>query len=126
MIIKKTNFDNININIEPWNKIFLYWDLWSWKTTLTQYFLRKFFGIEEKIKSPTYIHYKKYWENIYHFDLYRLENYDEFVNIGWEEILDNDKNTCFIEWPEIIEKYYNPNYKLKLKKIDEDSRDLEF
>ncbi|HBA44704.1 TPA: hypothetical protein DEG21_04545 [Patescibacteria group bacterium] len=38
--------------------------------------------IDEKIKSPTYIHYKKYLDHIYHFDLYKLESYDEFVNIG--------------------------------------------
>ncbi|MBT3728584.1 hypothetical protein HOF65_00670 [bacterium] len=39
--------------------------------------------------SPTYTYYNKY-NNIYHFDLYKLKSYDEFFAIGGEDILDNN------------------------------------
>ena len=58
-------------------------DLWVWKTTISKYILNNLLWIKEEITSPTYTYYNKYWNN-YHFDLYRLENYDEFFAIGWE------------------------------------------
>ena len=127
MKINKEEYKKIELSIEKWDIVFLYWDLWAWKTTLTQYILNNLFGIQERIKSPTYIHYKKYKENIYHFDLYRLESYDEFVNIWWEEILDNKDNISIIEWPELIEKYYKPKYKIFIKKIEwnDEEREIE-
>ena len=38
---------------------------------------------------------------IYHFDLFRIKNLEEALDIGIEEYLDSG-NKCFIEWPEII------------------------
>ena len=37
---------------------------------------------------------------IYHFDVYRLENEDEFYLIGGDEYF--DKGICIIEWGELI------------------------
>ena len=31
-----------------------------------------------------------------------MRSYDDFVNIGGEEILDNPNNICLIEWPELL------------------------
>lgn len=127
MIVSINDLNKLNLKIEKWQKIYLKWDLAAGKTTLTSYILNKFFNISEKIKSPTYIHYKKYNQDIYHFDLYRVSSYDEFVNIWWEEILDNPENTCIIEWPEIIENYYKPDIVIKLSKIEwrEEVRNIE-
>lgn len=126
MKIKLDGLNKLKLNIKKWDIIFLYWDLWAGKTTFISYFLNEILGIFEKIKSPTYIHYKKYIDNIYHFDLYKLENYDEFVNIWWEEILDNRDNISFIEWPELIEKTYSPTHKIYITKTeDEDEREVE-
>jgi tRNA threonylcarbamoyladenosine biosynthesis protein TsaE len=77
-------------------------DLGAGKTTISKYIIQSLLGKEVAVKSPTYIYYNKYGENIYHFDLYRLQSYDDFVNIGGEEILDNPANICIIEWPEIL------------------------
>ena len=118
MKLKLEEYKDIVWNIEKWDILFLYWDLWAWKTSLIQNILNNRFKVKGKVKSPTYVHYKKYLDNIYHFDLYRLENYDEFINIGWEEILDDKENICFIEWPELIEKYYKPKYSIYLNKIE--------
>lgn len=98
--------------------IFLKWDLWSWKTTLVKHILEHKFWINENVTSPTYTYYNKYWENIYHFDLYRLEKYEEFFAIWWEEILDSWA-LCFIEWPDILEEYFQADMEIRLEKCDE-------
>jgi tRNA threonylcarbamoyladenosine biosynthesis protein TsaE len=104
--------------------IFLKWDLWSWKTTISKHILNNLLWIKEEVKSPTYVYYNKYWDH-YHFDLYRLKNYDEFFAIWWEEILDNNTWIILIEWPEILEKYVKPNLIISLKKTEnEEEREI--
>lgn len=100
--------------------IFMYWDLWAWKTTLSKEIISRFTQSEHVVTSPTYVYYNKY-ENIYHFDLYRMRDYDEFVSIGWEEILDNNSGVIIIEWPELLEAYYVPDIIIRLKKTQEET-----
>lgn len=76
----------------------------------------KVWGISEDVKSPTYVYYKKYGENFYHFDLYRVEDYDTFVNIGGEEILDAKGNVAFLEWPDVISDRYSPTVSVGIEK----------
>ncbi len=54
------------------------------------------------MRSPTYTYYQKYGDNIYHFDLYRLEDYETWVSIGGEEIAEDPTTIMLIEWPEIL------------------------
>ena len=78
-------------------------DLGSGKTKFVEGFLSNF-GLEDEISSPTFTivnEYKKDDIEIYHFDVYRLENSDEFYAIGGEEYF--DKGICLIEWGELIE-----------------------
>ena len=125
--IKKLSFD-----LTKGNLVFLKWDLWAWKTTISKHILNDILQVKDSITSPTYTYYNKYvwildWENIdiYHFDLYRLDNYDEFFAIWAEEILDNNSGIILIEWPEIIEKYYNSNLEIQLFKTDlENEREI--
>ncbi len=100
--------------------IFMYWDLWAWKTTLSKEIISRFTHSEHIVTSPTYVYYNRY-EDIYHFDLYRMRDYDEFVSIGWEEILDNNSGIILIEWPELLEPYYVPDIIIRLKKTQEDT-----
>jgi len=79
---------NIAIDIHAPAIVFLYWDLWSWKTTLSSLLIQRLLGKNREITSPTYVYYNKYG-NIYHFDLYRLENYDQFISIGGQNYLKN-------------------------------------
>lgn len=119
------NISSLDIKIKKPFIIFLKWDLAAWKTTLSKYILNDILWVEDEIVSPTYTYYNKYNDN-YHFDLYRLENYDEFFAIWWEEILDNNSWVILIEWPEIIEKYYNPDLEIILKKTDNpEEREIE-
>ena len=78
-------------------------ELGAGKTKFTEGFL-KFFGLDDEISSPTFSivnEYKKDNLNIYHFDVYRLEDVDEFYAIGGEEYFSS--GICIIEWGEIIE-----------------------
>ena len=62
-------------------------ELGAGKTKFTEGFLR-YFGLAEQISSPTFNivnEYKKDDINIYHFDVYRLEDVSEFYAIGGEE-----------------------------------------
>lgn len=79
-------------------------ELGAGKTKFTEGFL-KYFGLDDEISSPTFSivnEYKKDDLNIYHFDVYRLEDVDEFYAIGGEEYFSS--GICIIEWGEIIEE----------------------
>ena len=79
-------------------------DLGSGKTKFTEGIL-KYFGLQDEISSPTFTIINEYnanGKNIYHFDVYRLEDIDEFYAIGGEEYF--DKGICIIEWGELIEE----------------------
>ena len=78
-------------------------ELGSGKTKFTEGFL-KHFGLENEISSPTFTivnEYKNKDINIYHFDVYRLEDVDEFYAIGGEEYFSS--GISIIEWGELIE-----------------------
>lgn len=120
---------NLNLDIKNHCLIYLKWDLWAWKTTISKHILNNLLWVKDNITSPTYTYYNKYiWKNntiIYHFDLYRLKNYDEFFSIWWESILDDNNWIILIEWPELIEKYYKPNIEIKINKTNiENEREL--
>ncbi len=85
-------------------------DLGSGKTKLTEGIL-KYFNLEDEISSPTFTIVNEYYANdlnIYHFDVYRLSDIDEFYAIGGEEYF--EKGACIIEWGELIEEALPKDY----------------
>ncbi len=127
---KVDDFSKINLKIESPCVIFLYWDLWAGKTTLSKHIINNKLWVKNEVLSPTYTFYNKYtddsWLDIYHFDLYRISNYDEFFAIWWEEILDNNSWIVLIEWPEKIKDQYSSDIEIFLKKTtNEDEREIE-
>ncbi len=85
-------------------------DLGSGKTKFTEGIL-SYFGLENEISSPTFTivnEYKKENINIFHFDVYRLEDSTEFYEIGGEEYF--EKGICIIEWGEVIQDLIPRNY----------------
>lgn len=90
--------------------IILSGDLGSGKTKFTEGIL-KYFGLEDEISSPTFTIVNEYDSSnfkIFHFDLYRLSDIDEFYAIGGEEYLQN--GLCIFEWGEIIEDILPKGY----------------
>ena len=94
------------------------------KTKFTQGIL-SYFGLENEISSPTFTIVNEYSKdniNIYHFDVYRLEDCSEFYEIGGEEYFEN--GICLIEWGELIEEALPKNYIHIVFKKDDKNEDL--
>ncbi len=90
--------------------IILTGNLGSGKTKFTEGFL-SYFGLEDEISSPTFTIVNEYTKkdiNIYHFDVYRLEDSSEFYEIGGEEYF--DKGISIIEWGELIQDILPKQY----------------
>ena len=85
-------------------------ELGSGKTKFVEGFL-EYFGLENEISSPTFTivnEYKNNEINIYHFDVYRLEDSSEFYEIGGDEYFSS--GICLIEWGEIIQDALPKDY----------------
>ena len=82
-------------------------ELGAGKTTFTQGLLK---GLKVKgpYTSPSFVIMKKYGNNIYHIDAYRV-GADDILNLGWEEIVAEPKNIIIIEWAERIKKIIPPD-----------------
>jgi tRNA threonylcarbamoyladenosine biosynthesis protein TsaE len=87
-------------------------ELGSGKTTLIQGICEGL-GVQEKVTSPTFVIITTYKGRIpvNHFDLYRLEKREEFIDLGYEEFFFN-KSVTLIEWSDKI------NDLLPSKRID--------
>ncbi len=62
------------------------------------------------VQSPTftYLHIYEGQKRIYHFDLYRLRDIDEFLSMGFDEYFEAE-GICCLEWSERIASYLPPN-----------------
>ncbi len=88
-------------------------DLGAGKTAFTRGFARHY-GIEKGVSSPTFIIMHKYvgTEVINHYDLYRLSDYEELIDIGFEEQIES--GISLIEWPDSFMDYL-PEDKVVIK-----------
>jgi len=87
-------------------------DLGAGKTTATRYLLQAM-GYRGKVKSPTYSLCEEHILDlpsqaalhIFHFDLYRMQSPEEWVEAGLLEHFTQSENPtlCIIEWPEKAE-----------------------
>ena len=97
-------------------------ELGAGKTKFTEGFL-SYYNLENEISSPTFNIVNEYStpvSTVYHFDVYRLADLDEFYAIGGEEYF--DKGICLIEWGEQIEDALPLEYiKITIEKSDSDN-----
>ncbi len=109
------------------NKLILFeGDLGLGKTTLIKNICRVL-GSSDNISSPTFPIlniYKCKDEEIFHADLYRVDNISDLNELGFIEILDND-NWTFVEWPNKFKNIFKKNYTLlQLKEISKYERKI--
>lgn len=83
--------------------ILLTGDLGAGKTALTQGVGRGL-GIAQTINSPTFTILKEYEGRapLYHFDLYRIEDPEELLALGFDRYFEGD-GVCIVEWAERAE-----------------------
>ncbi len=115
--------NRLSSNLQNGDVIVLTGELGSGKTKFTQGIL-KYFGLDDEISSPTFTIVNEYHKNsinIYHFDVYRLSDVDEFYAIGGEEYFNN--GICIIEWGELIKDALPKDYLHIIFSKDENNTD---
>ncbi len=89
--------------LEPGDVVALIGELGTGKTSLTKY-IAEGLGISEMLSSPTFNIVKEYRSGrlpLFHFDVYRLGDGEELLDIGGEEYFDAG-GVCVIEWADIV------------------------
>ncbi len=138
-------------NLKPNSILCLSGELGAGKTTLVKGIVLGATGIlPEEVCSPTFVYLNVYPNNlkdghldnanssaclgiygnksskpVYHFDLYRLGDPDEFLSMGFDEYF-FQKGLCCIEWSERIEGILPPHcLRITLSHVDENCRLIE-
>lgn len=98
------------------------------KTIFVQGFA-KGLGITEKIISPTFvlIRQHKIPENnktLYHIDLYRLNQGEDFKHLGLNEILSDEKSIVLIEWAEKLKELPANIIRIRITKEKDQNRTI--
>ena len=100
--------------------VLLYGDLGAGKTTFTQFFA-KALGVKDVVTSPTFNIVKEYdgkKMKLYHFDMYRIEDFGELQEIGAEDILyKNEHDVAVVEWPDNAKMDYKNIVKITIEKV---------
>ncbi len=123
IIQDEKELDDIRFDLTPWDRIFFYGDLGAGKSTYIRHILRKYLSDPTLVvRSPTYTYYQKYDSNIYHMDLYRLEDYTTFVSIWGTEILEDKNTIALIEWPEILWDALQATKKISIEVMEDGRR----
>lgn len=107
-----------------------YGEMGAGKTTFINSLCRGLGVEDDTTSSPSFAIVNEYRsdttaELIYHFDLYRLEDIEEALDLGIEDYFDSGA-LCLIEWPERIEPLL-PDDVVRVKisvDPDDDSRSL--
>ena len=110
---------------QPGDVILLDGDLGAGKTTFTQGFARQL-GVNEQVTSPTFTLVRQYSTSagfdLYHADLYRLDQLNEVIDLGFNEVLD-DGAAAIIEWGEKGAPAFGPEHlSVQLRHIGEDEQ----
>lgn len=118
----------------PDDIVLLNGDLGTGKTVISKALCR-FFNVPDIVISPTFNILKIYKtkstkiKQILHFDLYRLKDEIELINLGFYDYLAYDDSIILIEWPEFAYNLLDrPYYDLKIikDKFNPNKRTIEY
>lgn len=116
-------------NIPYGSVVALFGELGAGKTAFTRGFT-KGMGIDSDVSSPTFALVNEYRGKdkvLYHFDMYRIESWDDLYSTGFFDYLDEGAS-LIIEWSENIENVLPENcIKVKISKTENfNQRIIEF
>ncbi len=83
-------------------------------------------GVQEEVTSPTYAYMNDYDGRLFHYDCYRIESAEQAESLGLTDYFDMG-GICLIEWSQNIATLL-PNYckRVRINKIDENKREIEY
>ncbi len=113
--------------LNKYNRIVLLGELGAGKTYFIKEVLKQF-EIQD-VNSPTFAIVNQYEGNIkaYHFDFYRLKNFEELLEIGWLDYLNDEDAVMFIEWgDQIPQAVPEKRIEIKINVLEDLSREFEF
>lgn len=130
MILKTTDQTeafgyHLGKKLKAYDVLALVGDLGTGKTTFVKA-LAKGMGLSSEVTSATFAILNIYEGELplYHFDVYRLKDEDEFFDMGGEDMLDSGA-VCAVEWADIIaDSLPEDVLRLEFRRIDEDTRDV--
>ena len=89
-------------------------ELGAGKTAFTKA-VAKALGVEDVVNSPTFVLEKIYglplggaFKHLVHIDAYRLEDGDNLSALGFDELVRDNENLIFVEWPERVRQVIPP------------------
>lgn len=112
--------------LQPNSIVCFFGNLGAGKTTFIKGIVEAFQEGSHGVNSPTFIYLNQYDGKvpIYHFDLYRLKNAEEFLAMGFDEFLFSDGISC-LEWSErIAELLPESCIKVKMEHLENNSRKI--
>ena len=115
--------------LRPNDVLCFFGDLGSGKTTFIKGLVEGASGYSaDAVGSPTFTYLNIYTgprQVVFHFDLYRLRDVDEFLSMGFDEYM-NAGGICCIEWSERIAELLPAHYiRVLMSLSDEGGRKIE-
>ena len=113
-------------HITPGAVICLRGEMGAGKTVFTNGLCRAL-GVTDYVTSPTFTVVNEYDGEafrVFHFDMYRIEDEDELLEIGCDEYLTSG-GVCVIEWPQNVEGSLPAHrYEVEIVKTDINARTI--
>lgn len=113
--------ENLSKTLKGTEVIALYGGLGAGKTAFTRG-LAKGLGADGSVSSPTFAIVNEYSGkyNIYHFDMYRIDSWEDLYSTGFFDYMDN--GIMVIEWSENIENALPDNHiKITIENTDDEN-----
>ena len=83
-------------------------------------------GISDEVTSPTYAYMNDYDGRLFHYDCYRIQSQRQAENLGLADYFELG-GVCLVEWSENIAPLLPERVKrVKIRKIDENTREIEY